>query len=344
MKSSRILFAVLILSGILFSCVSPRVVEDLKKKKENCEADRDQLKVANDSLSTQNNEMSASLEKLTKDIKELRKDTSKLANEIRDFIRNKKFLTDQYEQIYKNYERLKTENDDLSKKLSSQLMNTENSLYMKQDELKKLERDLQAERMKLDRLKNELEQKESELNTKDLDLQEKSKKIDELQGILNRKDSLVNALRNKVQDALIGFEGDGLSIEVKNGKVYVSLDEKLLFKKGSSAVDPKGQKAIKKLAKVLEKNPDININIEGHTDVTGTVDSNWLLSVKRAVSIVKIISDNSDVDPKRMTASGRGQFMPVDPGSTEEAYSKNRRTEIILTPKLDELMQLLEGN
>ena len=118
----------------------------------------------------------------------------------------------------------------------------------------------------------------------------------------------------------------------------------MLFKFGSTEVDPKGVAALKKLAKVLDQNKDINILIEGHTDDVGDIKYNWDLSVKRATSIVKILTDNSKIDPKRLTAAGRGQFLPVDTGKTDAARRKNRRTEIILTPKLDELFQILESN
>lgn len=331
-----------LMSVIMFSCVSPRVVEDLKTKKARCEEDRDKLKSSNEEFTTQNNELTANVEKLDKFVKELRRDTTNKGREIKEFIRNKNFLTDQYEMIYKNYERLKADNEDLSRKLSSRLISSEDNLLKKEDELRKLERTLQEERNKLDALKLELERREAELADKNSLLEAKMARINELQSILNRKDSVLLALKNKISDALTGFEGDGLTITQKNGKVYVSLDEQLLFKKGSSTIGSKGVKAIKKLAKVLEKNEDININIEGHTDVTGDKELNWKLSTKRALAIVNIITKNSEVAPIRLTASGRGQFLPIDNGNSESAYKKNRRTEIILTPDLDELFKLLE--
>jgi chemotaxis protein MotB len=140
-----------------------------------------------------------------------------------------------------------------------------------------------------------------------------------------------------------------LTVEQKNGKVYVSLDEKLLFKSGKWEVDPNGQNALKKLAAVLEKNEDINVLIEGHTDDVpfggnGNIADNWDLSAKRATAIVKIILANSKVKPQRLMAAGRGEFMPIDPQKTTEARQKNRRTEIILSPKLDEVLKMLENN
>ena len=169
----------------------------------------------------------------------------------------------------------------------------------------------------------------------------------ELEAILKSKDDAANELKKKLSDALFNFEGKGLTITQKNGKVYVSMDESLLFASGSIAVEEKGIEALKKVAKVLEQSKDINVLIEGHTDDVamsgkGEIKDNWDLSVLRATSIVKIISKNSSVDPKRLTAAGCGENFPIDPGKTPEARKKNRRTEIILTPKLDELFKVLE--
>jgi chemotaxis protein MotB len=158
---------------------------------------------------------------------------------------------------------------------------------------------------------------------------------------------MVGTLRKKVADALLGFENQGLTVTQKNGKVYVSLDEKLLFKSGSTVVDPKGVSALKKLADVLEQNPEINVMIEGHTDDVPVMNGsaykdNWDLSALRATSIVRILLEGSSINPQRLTTAGRSQYLPVDPAKTAEARQKNRRTEIILSPKLDELYKLVE--
>ena len=159
----------------------------------------------------------------------------------------------------------------------------------------------------------------------------------------------MNALKDKVSKALLGFENNGLTITEKNGKVYVSLDESLLFASGSVNVDPKGVDALKKLAEVLGNNKDVNVLIEGHTDDVplsgkGKIKDNWDLSVLRATSIVKILLTDSGIDAKRLTPAGRGEFLPLDIADTPEARTKNRRTEIILTPRLDELFEILENN
>ena len=180
-------------------------------------------------------------------------------------------------------------------------------------------------------------------------LEDRNQRLVELERIMNDKDAQMNSLKDAITSALYGFEKEGLSVNIKNGMVYVSMEEKLLFQTGSIEVDPRGVQALRSLAGVLEKNPDIMITIEGHTDdvpvrTNASFADNWDLSVKRATSIVRILLGNSSIDPTRLIASGRGEYLPVDPGSSVEARQKNRRTEIILTPRLDELYRLLETN
>ncbi|MBC6698735.1 OmpA/MotB family protein [Hymenobacter puniceus] len=181
------------------------------------------------------------------------------------------------------------------------------------------------------------------------DLRSKEQRIAEMQRILEQKDAAVKALRQKVGDALLGFNAQDLQVNVKNGKVYVSLSEQLLFKSGSTKVDPKGQEALKKLATALQGNQDVNVLVEGHTDnvqlkgvVNGAKD-NWDLSVLRATEITRILT-SAGLPAAQVTPSGRSEFMPVASNDTPANKAINRRTEIILTPKLDELFQILEAN
>lgn len=148
-------------------------------------------------------------------------------------------------------------------------------------------------------------------------------------------------------DALLGFEGNGLTISVQDGKVYVSMDDKLLFRSGSFDIEPKGAEAVRELGIVLAQNPDINIMVEGHTDdvpyrPNGNLKDNLDLSAKRATTVTRLLLENEDIDPSRIIAAGRGEYLPKDKAKTSEARAKNRRTEIILSPKLDELMQLMD--
>ena len=157
---------------------------------------------------------------------------------------------------------------------------------------------------------------------------------------LTHQKRIVQDLKNKVSEALLGFENNGLTVSNRNGKVYVSLDEKLLFKTASWDIDANGRNALKKLAGVLEKNPDIQVTIEGHTDNvpykpgSGQLKDNWDLSVKRATTVVRVLLEGSKIKPERLTATGRSEYLPVEAGNTPEARQKNRRTEIILTPDL----------
>jgi len=179
--------------------------------------------------------------------------------------------------------------------------------------------------------------------TKNALLAEKEARLQELQSILDQKDAEVKALKNKVTDALKGFEDKGLSVHEKNGKVYVSLDAELLFASGSWEVDNKVKATLAQLGNILAADIGINVVIEGHTDNVpyrggGQVKDNWDLSVMRATSVVKELLKNNDINPQRITASGRSEYVPID---TDRA--KNRRIEIILTPKLDELFQIIGG-
>ena len=186
-----------------------------------------------------------------------------------------------------------------------------------------------------------------ELETSQMALNERSRRVNELEAMLRSREEAINAIRRKVTDALTGFDGKGLSISIKNGNVYVSMDDKLLFRSGSFEIDPNGARAVHDLATVLAQNPDINVMVEGHTDdvpyrPNGQLRDNLDLSAKRATTVVRLLLENKGIAPSRIIAAGRGESLPVASGKTAEARAKNRRTEIILTPKLDELMQLMQ--
>ncbi len=320
---------------MLFSCVPSRKYEELNSKYKTCNEENENLKNSNKELEEKTNEMSASIEQLKKTISALVADTTVMGNSLR-------LMTTNYDNINKTYQLLLDKNNELlsgnrttTEKLTKDLQKTQEELQSKEDALRTLEGSLTMKEEKLKKLTAELALRE--------------KRVNELETMINRKDSLVTALKNKVKDALLGFENNGLTIQQKNGKVYVSMDESLLFSSGSYAVAGKGVDVLKKLAKVLEQNQEINILVEGHTDNValngrGDIADNWDLSVKRATSVVKIITTNSTVNPKRLTAAGRSEYVPLDMTNTTDGRKKNRRTEIILSPKLDELLQMLESN
>jgi len=179
------------------------------------------------------------------------------------------------------------------------------------------------------------------------DLKKREARLQEVEAILRKRDEATNALKDKLQKALLGFQQSGLTVEIRNGKVYVSLTDKLLFDTGSIIIDERGKQALAELAKVLKTQPDINISVEGHTDNQrvvnlGQIKDNWDLSVLRATSVVRYLTDVQQIENNRITATGKGQYQPVAEGNTAEARSKNRRIEIVLSPKLDELYELIK--
>lgn len=238
-----------------------------------------------------------------------------------------------------------------STELATQLNNTNQSLKELDSKFKDYSKMSEAEQKKmltsLKELDARLSQKQRDIDAQEDKLKMSQAKITELQQVLNSKDSAVRALKANISNALLGFRDKGLTVEIKNGKVYVSLEEQLLFKSGKTDVDARGKEALLKLAEALNKEKDVNVLVEGHTDdvpMTGsTIKDNWDLSVLRATSIVKLLTVDGKVDAKRFVAAGRGEFYPIDAAKNADARRKNRRTEIILTPKLDELLQLLDS-
>jgi chemotaxis protein MotB len=192
---------------------------------------------------------------------------------------------------------------------------------------------------------SQLTESEKTLQQQQESLQQQQKKLQQLQALLAQQKNQSDQLKNKMSEALKGFNSNDLTVLQKNGKVYVSLSENLLFPSGSAVVNPKGVDALSKLAAVLNLNADVAVNIEGHTDsipIRGRFKDNWDLSSGRANSIVRILVDNYKVDPVRVVASGHSYFDPLESNSTAEGRAKNRRTEIILSPKLEEMYKLLE--
>ena len=186
------------------------------------------------------------------------------------------------------------------------------------------------------------------LNQKKNELNERERTINELQAMIKSQNDKVQQLLNSVKDALLGFSSEELTIREKDGKVYVAMSDKLQFQSGSATLDKRGEEALGKLAQVLNKQTDIDVFIEGHTDNkpinTAIFKDNWDLSVLRATSVVRILTKKYDVNPLQIQPSGRGEFMPVDDNETAEGRSKNRRTEIIMAPKLDKLFQMLQDS
>jgi chemotaxis protein MotB len=196
-------------------------------------------------------------------------------------------------------------------------------------------------------LSTESANKQSALNKSQQELAANQKRLEQLQALMDQQKKAIQEIRKKMADALVGFNSNELTVAIKNGKVYVSLQENLLFPSGSAVVNPKGKVALGKLAEVLNNNPEITVDIEGHTDsipIRGKYQDNWDLSTARATSIVRILTVDYKVDPIRIVASGHSQYDPVQTNSTADGRALNRRTEIILSPKLDELYRLIESS
>lgn len=195
---------------------------------------------------------------------------------------------------------------------------------------------------------SQLEERDARLNELESYFGQWQNKVKELQRIIDEKDSITTKLMQGINDALVNYTEDELTVTQKNGRIYVSLSEQLLFKSGSAQVNYKGKIALSKLAEVLNNNEDLQVIIEGHTDNlsirTNCVKDNWDLSVLRATSVIRILTVDYDVDPKRMHATGRSKYLPIASNESETGRSQNRRTEIILSPKLNELFNLLNSN
>ncbi len=336
-KSIRIASIITFCSIIVIfnACVPARQFEDMKKKEGACQDENKQLRSDNEQLGIKSTELSSQVDELEKNVKALVLDTTTQGTSYRRLTSLYAELTKSYDKLLSNNEKLLAGNTEETKRLIAQLIQIKEDLIKKEDKIKRDSLSLADRELKV----NELQ----------AGLNEKDARVRELQSILNRGDSAVNALRKVVSDALLGFQGNGLTVNQREGRVYVSMEERLLFASGSTSIEKKGEEALRELSKVLVKNKDINILVEGHTDnvpISGTLPSgardNWELSVLRATSVVKIILSGSEIEPSRLTAAGRGPYQPIDTANTADARKKNRRTEIILSPKLDELMKLLD--
>lgn len=306
---------------LLASCVSPKVYKDLESKYNN-------LKQENRKLSDENRTLLAAKNKAQNELDKLQKEyDSAVAN------RNK--LQGEYDAAKANLENLKASYDALEKNSSASI--AENSRKNREllAQLEAKEQALAAENARLERLKKELE--------------DRSNRVAELESVIASKDAAMTALKNAISRALTDFEGKGLTVEQRDGKVYVSMENKLLFSSGSWAVGSEGRRAVNQLGGVLGDNPDIAVLIEGHTDNvpyqgSGQLSGNWDLSTKRATAIVNILRENANINPENLTAAGRGEYAPIASNDTPDGRAKNRRIEVILTPKLDELSKLLNEN
>lgn len=332
-KSLAVTLVVILPVIFVSSCVPGKKFREVQNTNRQNMMDRDDFKAENLTLEMQNREIESKISALEKEMSK-----SRQALTLAEIERNK--AKDELNLISERYNNLQNAQEDLirgnvseTKKLLTELQAAQLNLSQKEDIMRQLEQSMDLKKVTLDELTLELERKNS--------------KLAELEKILDAQKRMVSDLKNKVSEALLGFENNGLTVTNKNGKVYVSLEEKLLFKSASWDIDANGRNALRKLAGVLEKNPNIQVTIEGNTDNvpynpgSGQLKDNWDLSVKRATTVVRVLLEGSKINPGRLTAAGRSEYVPVEAADTPEARQKNRRTEIVLTPDLSELYMLI---
>lgn len=324
----RIVVLLVVVTTIFSGCVTKQKYNEMQLKLQRTQDELTFMTSENQNCQNAKKNLTAQLNSLTAEMEQLRADTLRLYRQARSAER-------EYEKAKKDYDELLQNFADVSTTNQSTINDLLGNLDKYKDELSVKEKMLAMQQDSLTRARAELAIKEQRIN--------------EMQNILAQKDAEVKALKDKVSNALKGFEDSGLKVHEKDGKVYVSMDDKLLFASGSWTINEQGLKAIKQLAQVLENETDISVNIEGHTDNvpyrgSGQVKDNWDLSVMRATSVVKALLQSGNIAPTRLSASGRSEYLPLDENNTPEARAKNRRTEIILTPNLDQLFQLIQGN
>lgn len=300
----KLLF-VLIIASVSVSCVSKKKYAEMETLKNNIQKMLDDKNSAIREKEKENQALRDKLDDCNEVASRLRQDSTVLSNKRNQLNEELMSLKGQCDQLQENYQQLRNQS---SKKMQAMV-----------DQLEELQRDLA----------------------------QREKRLAEVEAMLNRRDSTIRAIEKKVADALLGFRDKGLTVEVKNGQVYVSLSNKLLFASGSTKIDQSGQQALRDLAAVLKEQPDITIMVEGHTDDVpvsnlGQIKDNWDLSVMRSTEVVRILVE-SGLQSTRVIPSGRSQFIPKVEGSTPEARASNRRTEIIISPKLDDLFNLINS-
>lgn len=320
--NNKILFSAILMLA-LTACVPSKKYNELLEREKQCNEELESYKSRALTGEGKAAEFEAKYNVLTKEVDALKNDTTKLGNEYRE-------LQAQYDKIVARVETLETTFDKY--RLSGE----------KQTAM--LQADLDAKSIELQRKQDELTSLENELKSKLQLLAEREQRVNELEEMIARQEQATKALKQKVANALKGFENRGLTVNEKNGKIYVSLEAKLLFASGSTKVEEEGKKALVELSKVLESEKDLEIIVEGHTDTDKLASAshpknNWELSVLRATSVIEIMLANSKMNPKQLMAGGRSEFLPVDPNDK----AKNRRIEIIISPNLSALFELIGG-
>ena len=302
----------LLIVALSTSCVSKKIYNDLESKYADLKKENRSLSDENDNLLKAKSQLELDQEALNKELAKVKSEREKLQADYAALNKKMDILKDSYAALEKNSGESLKANMAKNRELLEQLGAKEKALALEQEQLNK-----------------------------------NNQRLQELEALIAAKEESMRKLKETLSKALNSFEGKGLTVEQKNGKVYVSMENKLLFKSGSWAVGPEGKTAVVEVGKVLGDNPDISVLIEGHTDDdpfggSGPIADNWDLSTKRATAIVAILSENKAVNKQNLTAAGRGEFSPLASNATAEGKAKNRRIEIILTPRLDEIAEMLK--
>jgi len=301
--------------------VSSKLYKELEGKYTNLKNDYDTLNADSEDILTAKNTLQNQFDQLQSDYDATLLERNQSQQDVTAIQKKYDALNDSYTALEQNSSKAIADNIQKNRELLAQLDAKEMALAAENNRLLKLE----------------------------ADMLERSQRIAELEALIASKDQAMRDLKNAISKALTAFEGKGLTVEQRDGKVYVSMENKLLFKSGSWAIGPEGRTAIEQLGMVLADNPDIVVLIEGHTDNDpfssgGQIANNWDLSTKRATAIVQILSENEAINPESLTAAGRGEFAPIASNETVEGKAKNRRIEVVLTPKLDEISKLLNND
>ena len=323
MKNLFSLLPFFIVLLLLSACVPAKKYKDLLEREKVCSEELAKFKKSSGEYEALSKDLQTKFANASRDLSKLIQDTTALGSNYRLLLRDYNIIDGEYKSLQKSFDKLKNLSAKETAELQNQLEAKNNELQIKEDALLKLDQELK-EKQRL--------------------LIEREKRVNELEEAIRKKEAAVQLLKAKVANALRGFENQGLSVVQKNGKIYVSLEAKLLFKSGSTFVEEEGVRALVELGKALESEKDLEIIVEGHTDTdklnsSTSPKNNWELSVLRATSVVQILLNNSSMTPSQIMAGGRGEFLPVD----ESDKSKNRRIEVIISPNLNELFEIISN-
>ena len=308
---------------LISACVPAKKYKDLLEREKVCSEELAKFKKSSGEYEALSKDLQTKFANASRDLSKLIQDTTALGSKYRLLLRDYNIIDGEYKSLQKSFDKLKNLSARETAELQNQLEAKNNELQIKEDALLKLDQELK-EKQRL--------------------LIEREKRVNELEEAIRKKEAAVQLLKAKVANALRGFENQGLSVVQKNGKIYVSLEAKLLFKSGSTFVEEEGVRALVELGKALESEKDLEIIVEGHTDTdklnsSSSPKNNWELSVLRATSVVQILLNNSSMTPSQIMAGGRGEFLPID----ESDKAKNRRIEVIISPNLNELFEIISN-